>query len=305
MSDTLVEKFLQDGFVILEDFLNEEEVEELRKAGEALAENIPDNDIHTFKSGEEKRKDQYFLDSADKVSYFYETSVTENGNLDSNMNGDAETGKTSAPRNLLNKVGHALHKHHPVFGRVASSTPVREICYRLGLEDPAIAQSMYIYKNPKIGGEVLPHQDASYLYAEPPSALVGFWIALDDATTKNGCLWFASGSHKSGVHRRFMRTIDNTTGSNEVHLAYDSPAPSYPSSIFRPVPVKKGTCIVIHGLVLHKSDANTSNDPRHAFTFHVLDQKGSKYSPSNWLQLPEGQSFVSLYSNKHNLPASN
>ncbi|XP_071443301.1 phytanoyl-CoA dioxygenase domain-containing protein 1-like [Hetaerina americana] len=304
MTDTLVEKFLQDGFVVLEDFLSNEDVDELRKAGEKLAENIPDNHTHVFKSGDDKKRDEYFLDSADQVSYFYEASAVENGNISATLNGDSGNGETGGPKNLLNKVGHALHKHNPVFRRAAASTPVREICYRLGLNDPVITQSMYIYKNPKIGGEVLPHQDATYLYADPPSALVGFWLALDDATTKNGCLWFASGSHKSGVHRRLVRTQGDGTESNGVQLTYNAPAPSYPSSIFRPVPVKKGTCIVIHGLVVHRSDANTSSDPRHAFTFHVLDQQGSKYSPENWLQLPEGESFMSLYGNKQNLPVS-
>lgn len=66
---------------------------------------------------------------------------------------------------------------------------------------------------------------------------VGFWIALEDATIQNGCLWFASGSHKSGVHRRFKRNPD--PDSTEL-LVYDSPAPIYPNSSFRPVPVSKG-----------------------------------------------------------------
>lgn len=51
---------------------------------------------------------------------------------------------------------------------------------------------MYIVKS---------HQDATYLYTEPSSA-VGFWIPLDDATLENGCLKFIKGSHNGGVHRR-------------------------------------------------------------------------------------------------------
>ncbi|KAG8226171.1 hypothetical protein J437_LFUL012346 [Ladona fulva] len=290
MPDTLAEKFMQDGFVVIEDFLNDEEVDELRKAGEGLADDAQESQFHIFISGEDQKgKDDYFLQSADKISYFFEASALQNG--------DSSGEKTvKDKKNSLNKVGHALHRLHPVFRRVSTSSPVREICYRLGLQDPVIVQSMYIYKNPKIGGEVLAHQDASYLYADPPSSLVGFWIALDDATTNNGCLWFAPGSHKSGVHRRFRRSKEE--GSDNALLTYDAPAPSYPASIFRPVPVKKGTCVLIHGLVVHRSDANVSDDPRHAFTFHVLDQEGAKYSPDNWLQLPQGQTFLSLYANR-------
>ena len=71
---------------------------------------------------------------------------------------------------------------------------------------------MYIFKQPFIGGEskcfklwglvfdilyhaVRAHQDASYLYADPIK-MVGFWIALEDATEENGCLQFIPGSHK-------------------------------------------------------------------------------------------------------------
>lgn len=84
---------------------------------------------------------------------------------------------------------------------------------------------------------VICHQDATYLYTEPPS-LVGFWIALDDATTENGCLWFARGSHKSGVHRRYKRNPDSDA---EELLIYDRPAPIYQKSNFTAVPVSKGS----------------------------------------------------------------
>ncbi len=43
---------------------------------------------------------------------------------------------------------------------------------------------------------VVPHQDATYLYMEPSLKMIGFWIALEDATLENGCLSFIPGSHK-------------------------------------------------------------------------------------------------------------
>ena len=42
---------------------------------------------------------------------------------------------------------------------------------------------------------VIPHQDATYLACKPPR-IVGLWLALEDATVDNGCLWFIPGSHK-------------------------------------------------------------------------------------------------------------
>ena len=52
---------------------------------------------------------------------------------------------------------------------------------------------MYIFKQPRIGDKVIPHQDGSYLYTEPLK-VVGIWIALEDCTLENGCLQFIPGS---------------------------------------------------------------------------------------------------------------
>lgn len=53
-------------------------------------------------------------------------------------------------------------------------------------------------QQPGIGGEVVPHQDNSFLYTEPPTC-TGLWWALEDATIANGCLWAIPGSHKSNI----------------------------------------------------------------------------------------------------------
>lgn len=42
---------------------------------------------------------------------------------------------------------------------------------------------------------VSPHQDSTFLYTEPLGRVLGIWIALEDATLENGCLWFIPGSH--------------------------------------------------------------------------------------------------------------
>jgi phytanoyl-CoA hydroxylase len=89
---------------------------------------------------------------------------------------------------------------------------------------------------------VCAHQDATFLYTDPMK-LVGFWFALDDATPQNGCLKFAPGSHCSGVHRRYVR---NPNPGSEELVGYNSPAPTYPKSNFRTVPVNKGELIKIN-----------------------------------------------------------
>src|SRR3546814_19129036 len=63
---------------------------------------------------------------------------------------------------------------------------------------------MYIFKQPHIGGEVGWHQDSTFLYTDPLSA-VGLWFALEDATLENGCLWALPGAHKGPLRERWRR----------------------------------------------------------------------------------------------------
>jgi hypothetical protein len=58
---------------------------------------------------------------------------------------------------------------------------------------------------------------------------------------------------------------------------------------------KKGSLVLIHGQVLHKSEANLSSKPRHAYTFHMVETQGSEYSPMNWLQPTESLPFPKLF----------
>lgn len=53
---------------------------------------------------------------------------------------------------------------------------------------------MYIFKSNKIGQKVDPHTDNTYLITNPLSTL-GIWIAIEDATLENGCLWGVPKSH--------------------------------------------------------------------------------------------------------------
>ncbi|RWW21317.1 hypothetical protein BHE74_00059288, partial [Ensete ventricosum] len=127
---------------------------------------------------------------------------------------------------------------------------------------------------PGIGGEVVPHQDNSFLYTEPPSC-TGLWLALEDATTANGCLWAIPGSHKNGLKRRFIRD------ENGVH--FDHPSPSYDHKEFVPVEVKEGSLVVIHGDLIHQSFENKSPNSRHALSLHVVDTDGHVWAKDNWL----------------------
>lgn len=83
---------------------------------------------------------------------------------------------------------------------------------------------MYIFKQPRIGGEVTPHQDSCFLRTDPPSC-IGLWLALEDATMTNGCLWARPGSHTEPIRRHFAKQPDGTMGFDARLPAHEPPPP--------------------------------------------------------------------------------
>lgn len=161
---------------------------------------------------------------------------------------------------------------------------------------------MLICKQPGIGGAVPPHQDSTFLYTDPPSA-VGFWIALEAARRENGCLGFVPGSQRRvGLGRRFVRLEDGGgTGFVGVKRGRfpegegdgDWGERGEEEGDYTLAEVEAGTLVLIHGNLLHKSERNLSGRSRLAYTFHVIEGE-NVYDERNWLQPPEG-GFTRLY----------
>jgi len=151
------------------------------------------------------------------------------------------------------------------------------------------------------------HRDSTFLYTEPSTA-VGFWFALERCDRHNGTLRFVKGSHRDGGSTRRMRrtgptphtTINNTPASERhadklydaphntnVTLTFtgqDSTAGQYGADKWTLEEVDVGTLVLIHGDVVHASEHNHSDKSRYIYTFHVIDDADTRYSPDNWLQ---------------------
>ncbi|RAL38015.1 hypothetical protein DM860_000709 [Cuscuta australis] len=266
LSSDELQFFNAQGYLVLESFSAAEEIESMRTRMEELLDGFDcSSTTSVFSTKNQKQTtDNYFFESAEKVSFFFEEKAFgDDGNL-------------KQPKHLsINKVGHALHEIDPVFKKFSSSEKLSGLLQSLGYQRPAVLQSMYIFKQPGIGGEVVPHQDNSFLHTEPRTC-IGLWLALEDATVKNGCLWAIPGSHKNGLVRRFIRD------ENGVH--FDKPPPLYDQKDFVPIEVKAGTLIVIHGDLIHQSFENESEKSRHAYSVHVVDTDGCKWSEDNWIR---------------------
>lgn len=130
-------------------------------------------------------------------------------------------------------------------------------------------------QQPNIGGEVVPHQDSTFLYTEPMS-VVGFWMALEDSTLDNGCLWTLPGSHKAGVRRKMTVKDGKST--------FDPPAAEeYDLATFTPLEMKAGDMVILHGSNIHYSKENTSPKSRHAYSVHYVEgAEGFAWPEGNW-----------------------
>ena len=216
--------------------------------------------------------DAALLASGEAVQCFFEEEAFD-------AQGRLAVQKTQA----INKIGHALHDLDPVFDAFSHGQALADLAADLGLAQPQVWQSQLIFKQPRIGGEVGWHQDASFFTTEPQTVAT-FWFALEDATLDNGCLWVEPGGHQG--RRAVLReqyvcrpSPDGPRLAMEPRSA--TPWPGMAQAVALPVPA--GTLVVFGGLLPHCSLANRSPLSRLAYTLHATDASAA-YSPLNWLQ---------------------
>jgi phytanoyl-CoA hydroxylase len=262
-----LQQFEDRGYLVLEGFVGPDTCSALRRRAEALVHEFdPREVLSIFSTREQSRtSDDYFLGSGDRIRFFFEEDAV-----------DSEGRLTRPKEQSINKIGHALHDLDPLFDRFSRSPELAALVADLGIAEPLLVQSMYIFKQPGIGGEVTCHQDASFLYTDPPS-VVGFWFALEDATQENGCLWVLEGGHRHGLKSRFLRA---EAGGTRFEIFDHTP---WPLEHLAPVEVPAGTLVVLDGLLPHMSYANRSSRSRHAYTLHAIDAR-CEYPPENWLR---------------------
>lgn len=266
LSAAQLAQYRRDGFLVLENVIDGARCDALRARADELVEGF-DAEAHRsiFTTDEQSRRtDDYFLDSADRIHFFFEEEAFD------------EAGRLRQTKaRSINKIGHALHDLDPEFDRFSRAPELAELVADTGLPSPLLMQSMYIFKQPFIGGEVRCHQDSTFLHTQP-ERLLGLWFALEDATLENGCLWAIPGGHHGGLRSRFVR--HGRTTSTEV-----LDATPWDEARLIPLELGRGGVVLLDGLVPHYSKANRSPRSRHAYTLHLVSGEDA-YPQSNWLQ---------------------
>lgn len=140
-------------------------------------------------------------------------------------------------------------------------------------------QSMLFVKPPNFQGQAW-HQDEIYIPTRDRS-LVGAWIAIDDATIQNGCLYVVPGSHRSGY------LFEQRQHNNNDEFDFAGESHGFDETQQVPVEVKAGTLVFFNGYLLHRSFKNRSNVFRRVLVNHYMNA----YSRLPW-QVKEGETVA-------------
>ncbi|HUZ61394.1 MAG TPA: phytanoyl-CoA dioxygenase family protein [Hanamia sp.] len=180
---------------------------------------------------------------------------------------------------------HFPHKISPLIKDFLSHKNVTEVLSKIVNPNVKCMQSMLFVKAPGKAGQAW-HQDEYYIPTRDQS-LVGAWIAIDNATVENGCLWIIPGSNKPGyIRRRVDNFSDEYADEDTIDVS------GFKSDEIIPVEVKSGSVVFFNGYTLHSSLRNkTKNSFRTALVNHYMsaesmlpwDQDG-KLSPTEDLR---------------------
>lgn len=159
---------------------------------------------------------------------------------------------------------HFPHKLSPLVRRFLAQQRIVEVLTRIVSANVKCMQSMLFVKAPGKPGQSW-HQDEYYIPTRDCS-LTGAWIALDDATVANGCLWVIPGSHRPAwIMPRSANASDEYQDVDAVDVS------AWPPGCAVPVEVKAGAVVFFNGYLLHSSLRNrTAGSFRRALVNHYM-----------------------------------
>ncbi len=169
---------------------------------------------------------------------------------------------TAAMRRVL-----CVHFPHKLSGQILTTLSHPRIIDMLKLligPNLKCMQSMLFVKAAGKPGQAW-HQDEDFIPTRDRS-LAGAWIAMDDATVENGCLWVLPGSQTRGI--LWPQRNRSDTRFDCTHESWNFPWQDEDSI---PVEVKAGSVVFFNGYLLHRSLPNRSqSDFRRTLVNHYM-----------------------------------
>jgi len=247
LNDDEIARFQRDGYLAFPDILNAGEVTRSREALARTASEMagdpssiyspPRSNLGNYSGASYKR-----ADSRSMIQLEPEFDPT----------GQSPQEIESMVRKYMSFCGE-----DPVFGEMTSpGSRLHEIVESLIGPAPIFFQDMALVKPALVGVEKPWHQDNAYFSVEPLDAIVGVWIALDDAAPENGCMHVIPGGHKQGGFKHHHGT------DCEIDALY------LDLGRVIPVPVAAGGAMFFYGMLPHRTPPNRSRQRRRALQFH-------------------------------------
>jgi phytanoyl-CoA hydroxylase len=170
---------------------------------------------------------------------------------------------------------HFPHKVSSLMREIAAHPDVVKVLTDIIGPNVKMMQSMLFIKAEGKPGQAW-HQDESHIPTRDRS-LTAAWIALDDATVDNGCLWVLPGSHRNGI-------LYPTREQDDPRYDCTREAHGFTDDAAVPVEVPAGAAVIFNGYLLHRSLPNKSNGFRRALVHHYM----SAESLLPWFRPEEG-----------------
>lgn len=176
-------------------------------------------------------------------------------------------GVSTTPRKI-----NRCAENDSVFMSAASRNEILDIVEPLIGPDIKLFGSQCFMKPP--GGVQKPyHQDSAYFTIEPLS-LVTCWIALDDVTIENGCMWVIPGSHVDGIYDHSQPW--EVAGRVDMQIPDDS----IDRSREVPITLIAGSCSFHHSVLLHRSGPNLTDSHRRGLAVHYMSSRSRWTHPT-------------------------
>ena len=174
-------------------------------------------------------------------------------------------------RTVLRKLDNP-HAHRPAVQALARDRRLLDLVEAFIGPGVSVYFSQIFFKPPEGGGPKPAHQDNFYFGPTDIEGVATAWIALDDATLENGCLYFGDGTNQGPVYRHFAPEAEPYNLQLPAEILEKQP--------MVPAPVRKGGVSFHHGNTFHASGPNHSDQWRRACALHFVSNDNEFASPA-------------------------